>query len=138
MGIVIFFVCFAAITVTIIISILLLCFAIATVDVDMAPVQVNRLVMTRDKTLVTGDFLIDGIEVFLIFCSFFLLLLSPSLSVISCVLSLTFCSFADKPKISGMLTPSWQHVLFSAPYNQHLTDRPRITSWAECQSVLFS
>lgn len=60
----------------------------------------NRLILTRDKTLVHGDLLID-----------------------------------DKPEINGAIRPRWKHILFDAPYNRHVTDRPRMT-WANWRSVL--
>jgi 5'-nucleotidase len=42
----------------------------------------DRIVMTKDKTLVTGDVLID-----------------------------------DQPHIQGLLVPTWQHVIYTQPYN---------------------
>ena len=44
---------------------------------------VERMILTRDKTLVHGDILID-----------------------------------DKPKISGVHSPSWQHIIYDQAYNQ--------------------
>ncbi|MFA6429925.1 MAG: 5'-3'-deoxyribonucleotidase [Patescibacteria group bacterium] len=35
----------------------------------------------------------------------------------------------DKPEIKGVMTPVWRHVLFDAPYNRRIVDRPRILSW---------
>lgn len=49
----------------------------------------NRLVLTKDKTLVHGNLLID-----------------------------------DKPHIQGAVKPRWKHILFDAPYNRDVTDRP--------------
>lgn len=60
----------------------------------------NRLILTKDKTLVQGDLLID-----------------------------------DKPEIHGAVRPRWKHILFDAPYNRHVTDRPRI-NWANWRNVL--
>lgn len=37
----------------------------------------------------------------------------------------------DKPKISGAHFPVWKQLLFDAPYNQHVDDRPRLTAWAD-------
>lgn len=61
----------------------------------------QRVIITTDKTLVHGDFLID-----------------------------------DKPDVKGVHTPSWEHVLFTQPYNTHITDRRRITDWAEWEAAL--
>ena len=60
----------------------------------------NRLILTKDKTLVQGDLLID-----------------------------------DKPEITGAARPTWKHLLYDAPYNQHVTGRPRLT-WANWRNVL--
>lgn len=54
----------------------------------------ERMVITSDKTLARGDFLVD-----------------------------------DKPKISGVLTPVWTHIVFDAPYNRD--HALRINEWAE-------
>ncbi len=61
---------------------------------------VERIVLTRDKTLVRGDILVD-----------------------------------DKPEITGVCVPSWKHVLYDQPYNQHITQQTRLT-WANYQEVL--
>ena len=53
----------------------------------------TRIIMTRDKTLVSGDILID-----------------------------------DRPLIKGVnQQPSWEHILFAQPYNQHIINKRRIT-----------
>jgi len=61
------------------------------------------IVMTRDKTFVMGDVLID-----------------------------------DKPVIQGCMRPTWEHIVFGAPYNE-LTpadDRLRFDDWSSWQGVL--
>ncbi len=60
----------------------------------------ERIIMTRDKTLVAADLLID-----------------------------------DRPHIAGARTPLWRHIVFAAPYNAHVSDRPRMT-WQNWRSVL--
>lgn len=60
----------------------------------------ERMVLTRDKTLVRGDLLID-----------------------------------DRPNIKGAVPPSWRHIVYDAPYNRHVADRPRLT-WANWRNVL--
>ena len=49
---------------------------------NLGPEWVRRIVLTKDKTLVRGDVLID-----------------------------------DKPQVTGCLAPTWEHVVFEAPYN---------------------
>lgn len=41
----------------------------------------------------------------------------------------------DKPVITGLATPQWQHVFFDAPYNRHLAG-PRLCSWADWQTII--
>ena len=41
----------------------------------------------------------------------------------------------DKPEIVGALTPSWEHVVFDQPYNQHVTRR-RLSDWSQWRSIL--
>lgn len=61
----------------------------------------DRVILTRDKTLVHGDVIID-----------------------------------DKPRITGAMEPSWQHVYHDRPYNR-TGDKPRIVSWAEWKKTLL-
>ncbi|KAM9716248.1 5'(3')-deoxyribonucleotidase, mitochondrial [Menidia menidia] len=60
----------------------------------------EHVILTRDKTLITGDILID-----------------------------------DKPDIEGVEpNPAWEHVLFTACHNKHLTVHPprrRLLSWSD-------
>jgi len=58
---------------------------------------VKRVILSKDKTLVHGNILID-----------------------------------DRPNVCGSIElPSWEHVLFTQPYNQHVKGKRRITSWKE-------
>ena len=61
----------------------------------------DRLILTRDKTLIKGDILID-----------------------------------DKPDISGRVTPEWEHVYFTQPYNIARTDKRRIGNWTDWRDLL--
>lgn len=61
---------------------------------------VDRIILTRDKTLVRGDILID-----------------------------------DKPKITGLAKPTWEHVLYDRPFNREITDARRLT-WQNWRDVL--
>lgn len=42
----------------------------------------------------------------------------------------------DKPEIKGLNPPSWIHVIFSQPYNAHITDKQHLSSWADWRKVL--
>jgi 5'-nucleotidase len=48
----------------------------------LGPEWERRVIITKDKTLVRGDVLID-----------------------------------DKPEVTGALVPTWEHLVFEAPYN---------------------
>lgn len=61
----------------------------------------SRVIITGDKTLIRGDYLID-----------------------------------DKPTITGVETPEWEHIWYSQPYNAALTGKRRITSWDEWETAL--
>ncbi len=61
----------------------------------------KRLILTRDKTLVRGDFLID-----------------------------------DRPTVTGIMEPTWKHLLFHASYNDHVTDRVRINGWSDRATLI--
>ena len=41
----------------------------------------------------------------------------------------------DKPNVMGVEQPTWEHILYSQPYNQHITSKRRIT-WQDWKSVL--
>lgn len=61
---------------------------------------IKRMILTRDKTLVNGDYLID-----------------------------------DKPEQNGVCKPTWEHVLYSQPYNAQITDKRRLT-WKNWKEIL--
>lgn len=43
----------------------------------------------------------------------------------------------DKPDVAGALTvPPWRHVVFDAPYNRHIEDRQRLSSWHDWKEVV--
>jgi 5'-nucleotidase len=42
----------------------------------------------------------------------------------------------DKPEITGALTPSWEHVIFDAPYNKNVSGKRRLTSWDNWHGIL--
>lgn len=63
---------------------------------------VDRIILTRDKTLVRGDILID-----------------------------------DKPKITGLMQPTWEHILHDRPHNRHITDKRRL-NWDNWREVVYT
>ena len=72
----------------------------AWVEQHLGPRWVSRIVMTKDKTLVHGDVLID-----------------------------------DKPHVTGVRTPDWEHVRYTRSYNAAVADVPRLT-WDNAVQVL--
>jgi len=60
----------------------------------------DRVIVTKDKTLVHSDILID-----------------------------------DRPEIEGCMTPTWEHVLFSQKYNEHVSGKRRLT-WSDAMRIL--
>ena len=42
----------------------------------------------------------------------------------------------DKPKIEGVMNPSWEHVLYDAPYNQEIKNKRRL-NWQNYKKVLY-
>ena len=61
---------------------------------------VDRIILTRDKTLIRGDILID-----------------------------------DKPKITGISKPTWEHILYDRPFNREVIDARRLT-WKNWREIL--
>lgn len=60
----------------------------------------KRMIVTKDKTLVKGRFLID-----------------------------------DRPTITGVARPEWEHLLFDCPYNRHVSGKRSLT-WSNWREVL--
>ncbi len=60
---------------------------------------VHRTILTRDKTLVQGDVLID-----------------------------------DNPRVAGVCTPPWEHILFDQPYHQDVPKRR--LNWENYREIL--
>jgi 5'-nucleotidase len=42
----------------------------------------------------------------------------------------------DKPTITGLTTPIWEHILFTRPYNTNLEGKRRLTDWRDWRSLL--
>lgn len=43
----------------------------------------------------------------------------------------------DKPSVTGAQEPTWEHILYSQPYNAHVNSKKRIT-WKNWESVINS
>jgi 5'-nucleotidase len=41
----------------------------------------------------------------------------------------------DKPSVSGVMQPEWEHVLFDQPYNRKVTNRRRL-NWSNYREIL--
>lgn len=42
----------------------------------------------------------------------------------------------DKPDVTGSMTPTWEHIVFEAPYNRDV-NRKRLTHWANWKTELL-
>ncbi len=72
------------------------------VEAHFGEEAIERLIITRDKTLIRGDLLID-----------------------------------DKPEINGVVTPTWEHIVYDRPHNREIIGRRRLT-WANWREVMFA
>lgn len=70
------------------------------VDDHLGKEWIKRIIVTKDKTIIRGDILID-----------------------------------DKPEIKGVETLSWEHIIFTQPYNLSVNSKRRLT-WQNWKSVL--
>lgn len=41
----------------------------------------------------------------------------------------------DKPEVTGILEPTWKHIIFDYPFNRHVRERTRI-DWSNWKEVL--
>lgn len=62
----------------------------------------DDIILTPDKTLIKGDYLID-----------------------------------DKPRISGAMSPEWEHILFERPYNKKSPAILRLSDWSRWREVVM-
>jgi 5'-nucleotidase len=60
----------------------------------------KRIILTKDKTMVRGDLLID-----------------------------------DKPEITGVFNPTWEHIVFDYPYNKHIKGKRRL-NWDNWEKII--
>jgi 5'-nucleotidase len=72
------------------------------VNEHLGPEWTEKIILTKDKTLVRADILID-----------------------------------DRPELPGVDTPTWEHILFEAAYNDNLPEKRRI-NWQNWKMVLLS
>lgn len=42
----------------------------------------------------------------------------------------------DKPEINGIMTPSWEHIVFDQNYNKQILDKKRIIKWENWKEIL--
>lgn len=42
----------------------------------------------------------------------------------------------DKPEVRGSMTPEWEHVYFTQPYNRELTGKRRLDAWASWEEII--
>lgn len=42
----------------------------------------------------------------------------------------------DKPEVTGVAVPTWEHVLFDQPYNRDVSDRRRLVDWGGWRDLL--
>jgi 5'-nucleotidase len=42
----------------------------------------------------------------------------------------------DKPSVTGVMEPEWEHVWFTQPYNKELTGQRRLDRWSEWESII--
>lgn len=72
------------------------------VEEHLGPEWIKKIILTKDKTLVKGDILID-----------------------------------DKPEITGVQTPIWEHIIYDRPYNKYINSKRRL-NWKNWKEVLLS
>lgn len=41
----------------------------------------------------------------------------------------------DRPEVTGEDVPSWEHIVYTAPYNLHIDTKRRLTRWSEWREV---
>lgn len=73
------------------------------VEENLGQEWLKRLIITKDKTRVAGNILID-----------------------------------DKPEVTGARKPTWEHVLYTQPWNSQISGKRRLTweNWREVLSEL--
>jgi 5'-nucleotidase len=73
----------------------------AAIKRDFGKGLADRTIITKDKTLVRGEVLVD-----------------------------------DKPVITGLLTPTWEHIVFDRSYNRHVPNQRINGDWSNWEEVL--
>jgi 5'-nucleotidase len=65
----------------------------AAIARDFGKRRANQTIITKDKTLVRGNVLVD-----------------------------------DKPEVTGLMVPEWEHIVYDRSYNRHVGNR-RLNGW---------
>lgn len=73
----------------------------AAIRRDFGKSLADRTIITKDKTMVRGDGLID-----------------------------------DKPIITGVMDPTWEHIVFDRSYNRHVSNRRMNGDWSNWEEIL--
>ncbi|ELV14005.1 5'(3')-deoxyribonucleotidase, mitochondrial, partial [Tupaia chinensis] len=107
----------------------------AWVEKHFGPEFLEQVVLTRDKTVISADLLIDD---------------RPDVTgkwpcasrprVATCSARQELSGFPPVPGTGAEPNPSWEHVLFTACHNQHLQLQPpgrRLHSWADDWKALL-
>ncbi len=42
----------------------------------------------------------------------------------------------DRPEMTGIKQPCWEHVIFDMPYNRHITHRRRVVAWQNWRDLI--
>lgn len=106
----------------------------------LGPQFVERIILTRDKTVVLGDLLIDDKDTIQGWICIPGQAQAPGLLVLgrgstnNQVTDCIFSTFLPCPPPGQEETPSWEHILFTCCHNQHLAlppPRRRLLSWSD-------
>lgn len=101
-------------------------------DKHLGPQFVDRIILTRDKTVISGDLLIDDKDTILGWVFF---LATPRHLACWWGRRDKNNQFTDCVSLPGTEeTPAWEHILFTCCHNQHLELPPtkrRLLSWSD-------
>ncbi|NWJ09751.1 NT5C protein, partial [Crypturellus undulatus] len=98
------------------------------VEKHLGPEFVERIILTRDKTVVSADLLFDDKDTIRGLGSFCITFWYPRRE------KAANCSFALSFSAGVELNPSWEHILFTCCHNKHIELKPprrRLLSWAD-------
>lgn len=109
------------------------------VDKHLGPQFVERIILTRDKTVVLGDLLIDDKDTILGWICFSreppgIWPAGTGERAQKTTSSPIACCLSPVPVPGQEETPAWEHILFTCCHNQHLALPPakrRLLSWSD-------